>query len=568
MPSIGLVMIVKDEELNLAACLESAKYYVDEIIIVDTGSNDATKKIAERYTSFVYDYKWNDNFSAARNYGIEKTSCDWILSLDADERLECNCKLKSIIEHYQDSDAFMLPLYCFDDKSCQHYERVNVLRLFRKDKGIFLGSIHEQVAIQDSSKIQFLEQPIIYHLAAGKKERNAKRHRNIKLLKKIVLNEPENYYAKYYLAVEWFAFNKIGLAKEYFEQVLSKLDDNIVFFVPALKYYIACLSAQKKFKEALALCIEYTSKFSDYSDLYYCGGLILEELQEFEVAIKWFYQAIKAGTPPLVYAHTYGTESFLSYYHLGCCYESMGNCNKAKAYYEQALTVNPDFVIAIYPLFIRLLFDNGPETAYRYFYKNEHFLRQKNADVIAELFFQAYLTDYACRIVGIKEQNNLVYCSNDLKYLYINGHNEQAKRILRQDNNLSKDEKVVYQIIILLVQKMYSEAHKKALLLWQSINNRTKALAFINLSSFLAEKTINVCIEANRMDEYNKILLSILNDFLHGNYQSIDIRKSISDLIIQSADGKRIIAENYKIKGEALDKVLECQFAYARSLFS
>ena len=67
-------MIVKNEEKYLARCLDSAKGLVDEIIIVDTGSTDRTKVIAQKYTTKIYDYRWDDNFSNARNFSFSKKS--------------------------------------------------------------------------------------------------------------------------------------------------------------------------------------------------------------------------------------------------------------------------------------------------------------------------------------------------------------------------------------------------------------------------------------------------------------------------------------------------------------
>ncbi|MCP6652311.1 glycosyltransferase, partial [Klebsiella pneumoniae] len=68
--------------------LDSVKAVVDEIVIVDTGSVDKTIEIAKSYTDKVYSYSWQGDFSAARNFAINQCSCEWILSLDADEWLE------------------------------------------------------------------------------------------------------------------------------------------------------------------------------------------------------------------------------------------------------------------------------------------------------------------------------------------------------------------------------------------------------------------------------------------------------------------------------------------------
>ena len=88
MITISLCMIVKNEEKNLERCLSSYAPFMDEIIVVDTGSTDRTKEIAARFTDKIYDFVWINDFSAARNFAFSKASCDYIFSADADEVLE------------------------------------------------------------------------------------------------------------------------------------------------------------------------------------------------------------------------------------------------------------------------------------------------------------------------------------------------------------------------------------------------------------------------------------------------------------------------------------------------
>lgn len=87
MISISLCMIVKDEEKNLGRCLESLKHIVDEIIIVDTGSEDTTKDIAKQYTDKIYDFVWQDDFALARNFSFSKATKEYIMWIDADDVL-------------------------------------------------------------------------------------------------------------------------------------------------------------------------------------------------------------------------------------------------------------------------------------------------------------------------------------------------------------------------------------------------------------------------------------------------------------------------------------------------
>src|SRR5262245_1489579 len=84
---ISAAMIVRDEEAYLDDCLKSIVDEVDEIVIVDTGSRDRTCDIARRYGARLFDLPWTGDFAAARNHALDRASGDWILYIDADERL-------------------------------------------------------------------------------------------------------------------------------------------------------------------------------------------------------------------------------------------------------------------------------------------------------------------------------------------------------------------------------------------------------------------------------------------------------------------------------------------------
>src|SRR5438552_10806548 len=82
--SISLCMIARDAENSLAKSLASAKPFVDEIIVVDTGSLDRTPSIATEMGARVFHLPWADDFSVARNHSIEQATGDWIVWMDAD----------------------------------------------------------------------------------------------------------------------------------------------------------------------------------------------------------------------------------------------------------------------------------------------------------------------------------------------------------------------------------------------------------------------------------------------------------------------------------------------------
>lgn len=98
---LSVIVITKDEQDRIKACLESVKW-ADEIIVIDNGSEDLTLEIAKKYTNEIFVYKGLD-FASLRNKGIEKSSGDWVLYIDADERVLSNLK-KEIEEHINSSN--------------------------------------------------------------------------------------------------------------------------------------------------------------------------------------------------------------------------------------------------------------------------------------------------------------------------------------------------------------------------------------------------------------------------------------------------------------------------------
>jgi tetratricopeptide (TPR) repeat protein len=85
MPTVSLCMIVRDEQRALPFCLNSAAKLADELIVVDTGSTDRTRQVAEKHGAKIFDFPWVDDFSAARNHAFDQATQEWLLWLDADD---------------------------------------------------------------------------------------------------------------------------------------------------------------------------------------------------------------------------------------------------------------------------------------------------------------------------------------------------------------------------------------------------------------------------------------------------------------------------------------------------
>ena len=151
---ISVVILTRNEESNIKECLETVKW-ADEIIVIDDESTDKTVEIARCYTDKVISHPLNDNFSAQRNLGIDNASGDWILQMDADERVteELKEKILELLAKGSDLSAFRfrrLNNFCgrFMKYGGENLHRP--LRLFKKGNARFLISgsrVHEEIKI-------------------------------------------------------------------------------------------------------------------------------------------------------------------------------------------------------------------------------------------------------------------------------------------------------------------------------------------------------------------------------------------------------------------------------------
>jgi tetratricopeptide (TPR) repeat protein len=215
MTTVAAAMIVRDEAGFLPGCLESLRHKVDEVVVVDTGSRDATGEIAAAAGARVLRFDWVDDFSAARNHGLDAATADWILYIDADERLRTpdDRPLGAFID-----PAALAATVRFAPKS--GYTRYREWRLFRRDPRLrFAGRIHETVvpAIEDIARRERLaltRTPVeIDHLGYDG-DQSHKHARNIPLLRRATADDPDRVYCWYHLAESLAATGEIdaGLA--------------------------------------------------------------------------------------------------------------------------------------------------------------------------------------------------------------------------------------------------------------------------------------------------------------------------------------------------------------------
>jgi glycosyltransferase involved in cell wall biosynthesis len=199
--TVAAALIVRNEEHFLTGCLQSLRGRVDEIIVVDTGSEDASIDIARNAEAVVLHHEWDQDFAAARNAGLEAVTCDWVLYIDADERL--HLPRGGAVADYLDASAIAAYVH-FRPKS--GYTRYRESRLFRNDRRLrFAGRIHETFVpllreISARENLPIVQSEVeIDHLGYDG-DQSEKHARNLPLLQAAVRANPDRVYYWYHLA--------------------------------------------------------------------------------------------------------------------------------------------------------------------------------------------------------------------------------------------------------------------------------------------------------------------------------------------------------------------------------
>jgi glycosyltransferase involved in cell wall biosynthesis len=213
-PAISAALIVRNEERFLEDCLRSLAGHVDEVVIVDTGSTDRSIEIAKDHGAKLHHFAWTGDFSAARNHGLDRCGGDWILYIDADERLGVSPphRLPDLIQH----EAWVGATVRFRPKT--GYTRYLEPRLFRRDPRLrFVGKIHEtyhaeMIRIAEAEGLAIGNCPARLDHLGYDGDQSHKHPRNLALLKEAVLTSPDRVFLWYHLAETLAALGQIDEA--------------------------------------------------------------------------------------------------------------------------------------------------------------------------------------------------------------------------------------------------------------------------------------------------------------------------------------------------------------------
>lgn len=309
-PTISLCMIAKDEEDFIKKTIEAAKPLVDEIIVVDTGSKDRTKEIAQKLGAKVFDFKWNNDFSEAHNLAVEKAEMDWVLVLDADETISRKDH-KKILKLVKDEsvDGYVLEQRTYstnveshnwsfcegnyeEEKDFAGYFASKLVRLFRNNKGYkFIHKNHDVVDPSIKEKNGKIVNPNIpmHHFAKTKGTSffEGKVDQYLEMGLNQIKEEPSNPRPYYEIGLIYLTKNDLKKAEKNFKKVVE--------LNPGYKTAFAQLGIielkRKNYKKAAEIFQDSIQRKPKQDLAYLYLGELMMMINKFEKAARIFKQA-------------------------------------------------------------------------------------------------------------------------------------------------------------------------------------------------------------------------------------------------------------------------------------
>ncbi len=375
--TVSACMIVKDEEELLEGCLDTIRNWVDEIVLVDTGSTDRTVEIAEAYGARVFHQPWEGNFSKHRNYSIEQAGSDWIFIIDADERI-FEEDVPAILGLLNQEEYPLLSInvlnYYGDNEDHQTFLPSD--RFFRSDLNLrYKGIVHNQLDVPDeikSSRTGVRLKHLGYGLDPEKMKKKLARSRA--LLEQQLEDNPDNAFAHFNLA-QLLRSGEDGFPVENAPEILEHAERGASLTDPENSrerhVHLMCLDQQAwtyfytgRHEQALEKALCALELKPDYLDPLFLIGHANLKLKRFDAAVAGYrkYIEIQSGfelareMTNIIFFHIDSRAE--AYYALAMISHSKNDTAAAREYYRKTLDLRPGHLEANAHLG-RILFSEG-----------------------------------------------------------------------------------------------------------------------------------------------------------------------------------------------------------------
>ncbi|HVW19532.1 MAG TPA: glycosyltransferase, partial [Solirubrobacteraceae bacterium] len=360
---LSLCMIVRDEEAHLGQCLASVQGVVDEMVVVDTGSTDRTKEIAESFGARVIDFPWTGSFSEARNVSFDAAGGDWLIYLDADEVLVAEDReaLRELTGRtWREAFHLVETSYVGALESGAGVNH-NALRVFRnRPQYRFEGRIHEQILPTLPTKLpeRFERTGVrLEHYGYLGVVRDAKRKadRNIELLERQAQEGVDDAFQAFNLGSEYLALGRDEEARRHLDRAWRMVaDDASGTHYPFAPVLVSRLVRARRgvgdAEAALRLIDEGLERFPGFTDLVLEHARIAQDRGDDATARERLERCLEMGDAPSGYTATMGSGTFVAMFELAELLRRQGDLAGAEELLRRSLREHPRFVQAVDPL--------------------------------------------------------------------------------------------------------------------------------------------------------------------------------------------------------------------------
>ncbi|MFI5461446.1 MAG: glycosyltransferase [Isosphaerales bacterium] len=302
-PRLSLCMIVRDSAKTLPAALESIRPWVDEMVIVDTGSVDETPRIVEEFGGRLFRFAWCDDFSAARNESVRHARGDWVFWMDSDDTIqpECGRGIRGLTEGEVDPKVlgFIMQVHCpgVGEDGEFDVEHVDHVKLFRNRPDLrFDGRIHEQIlgAISGAGgRVAWTNLHVVHSGSDQSPEgQEKKRQRDLRMLQLELAERPEHPFTLFNLGMTYNHWSQFAEAVDYLRRGIAQA---LPTDLHLRKVYALLSGAELRLgraEEALATCRRGRGLFPLDTELLFREGVVLHALGRLDEARQAYQGAL------------------------------------------------------------------------------------------------------------------------------------------------------------------------------------------------------------------------------------------------------------------------------------
>ena len=372
--NLSVCMIVRDNEHMIRECLESIRPWVDEMIVVDTGSKDATPQIAESLGAKLFQFEWIDDFSAARNVSLEQASGKWLFWMDSDDTIsaECGRKLRALADgqHASNTYGYVMQVRCpaIGKNGIEEFTVVDHVKMFRNDPRVrFEGRIHEQVLMPIRKIGGEIAWTDIYVVHSGSdyspEGQRRKSERDLRILKKDLEERPDHPFVLFNFAMTYAELGRYKEALPWVEKCLAVSQPYESHVRKTYAYLANCHSQLEQESEALEACRRGRALFPDDAELLFREAMTLHSLKRFDEAIAKYRELLNLETTEELKSTDPSITGFKCRFNLGVCYSEAGRSAEAELQWREVLRDHASYRPALRSLTEQLRKDGKRITA-------------------------------------------------------------------------------------------------------------------------------------------------------------------------------------------------------------